>query len=354
MARTLGLLLAGIVACYGFNWFLSEFIEVVYVDYINLIGLAIILAVGLNVVNGLTGQFSLGHAGFMAIGAFVGALTSILLTQGDLSSGPLEYAGLGTFLLSLLLAGIAASVLGVIVGTPALRLKGDYLAIATLGFAEITRILLTAQDTLGGPTGLKRIPKMPLLPATENWDGGTSVFWIYLVVVALVILTIRLQRSTYGRSLIAIRENELAAETMGINASRMKVFAFVYGAFFAGIAGALYAHYQHSVRPDDFTAIRSIEVVVILVLGGLGSLTGAIVGAVAVTLMPQLLRPVEEALGVDGLSMVAYSLLLILLMIFRPQGIFGQRELSLKLLRRLIPGRAGRSDSAADDKAGPS
>lgn len=343
MRRTFALLLAGIVACYGLNWFLSQFIEVVYVDYINLIGLAIILAVGLNVVNGLTGQFSLGHAGFMAIGAFVGAWMSIMLTYGKVDTGPLEHASLGSFLLCLLVSGLAAALLGVVVGAPALRLKGDYLAIATLGFAEIVRIILLAQDSLGGPTGLKRIPKMPLLPGTAEWDGGTSVFWIYLVVFIVVALAVLLQRSTFGRALIAIRENELAAETMGINASRLKVMAFIFGAFFAGVAGALYAHYQHSVRPDDFTAVRSIEVVVMLVLGGLGSITGAITGAIAVTLLPQALRPLEEALEVDGLSMVVYALLLVTMMIFRPQGIFGQRELSLKLLRRLIPGGKDKS-----------
>lgn len=339
MPRTIALLMAGIVGCYGLNWFLSEFIEVVYVDYLNLIGLAIILAVGLNVVNGLTGQFSIGHAGFMAVGAFVGALASILFTYGEIAAGPLEHAGLAQFLLCLLFSGVAAGVLGVVVGAPALRLRGDYLAIATLGFGEITRILLTAQDSLGGPTGLKRIPKMPLLPGASGWDGGTSVFWIYLFVFVVIVLAVRLQRSTFGRALIAIRENELAAETMGVPSARMKVVAFVFGAFFAGIAGALYAHYQHSVRPDDFTAVRSIEVIVMLVLGGLGSVTGAVAGAVVVTLLPQLLRPIEEALGIDGLSMVVYALLLVTMMVFRPQGIFGQRELSLKLLRRLIPGR---------------
>ncbi|MBK9975644.1 MAG: branched-chain amino acid ABC transporter permease [Planctomycetes bacterium] len=341
MPRTLALLLAGVVACYGLNWFLSEFIEVVYVDYVNLIGLAIILAVGLNVVNGLTGQFSIGHAGFMAVGAFVGAMASILFTYGEIAAGPLAFAGLGSFLFCLLLSGLAAGALGVLVGAPALRLRGDYLAIATLGFGEITRILLTAQDSLGGPTGLKRIPKMPLLPGTETWDGGTSVFWIYLFVFLVVGLAVRLQRSTFGRAMIAIRENELAAETMGVPSARLKVVAFVFGAFFAGIAGALYAHYQHSVRPDDFTSVRSIEVIVMLVLGGLGSVTGAIAGAVVVTLLPQLLRPLEEAMGIDGLSMVVYALLLIVMMVFRPQGIFGQRELSLKLLRGLIPGRRG-------------
>jgi branched-chain amino acid transport system permease protein len=342
MARTIAIFIAALAGCYGLNWFLAEFIEVVYVDYLNLIGIAIILAVSLNVVNGLTGQFSLGHAGFMAVGAFVAAPISIWLTYGEFESGPLAHASLLHFGLALLACGVAAALVGVVVGAPALRLKGDYLAIATLGFGEITRILLQSQDILGGPTGLKRVPKMPQLPGTAGWDGGTSTFWIFLVVTVLVILTVRLQRSTFGRALIAIRENELAAETMGIRSSRMKVMAFVYGAFFAGIAGALFAHYQHSVRPDDFTAVRSIGVVVMLVLGGLGSVTGAITGAVFVTLLPIMLRPVEEALAssgtpITGLSMIVYALLLITFMIFRPQGIFGQRELSLKLLRSWVP-----------------
>jgi len=334
-ALILGSLLAG---CYAFNFVLAESIQVVYVDYINLCGIAIILAVGLNVINGLTGQFSLGHAGFMAVGAFAGAYISIMLTYGKIESGPLAIAGLGPFIFSMVISGLVAACVGALFGAPTLRLKGDYLAIATLGFAEITRIALTAQDEIGGPTGLKRIPKMPLLPGAERWDGGTSTFWIYAVVCSVVLFSFHLQRSTYGRALLCIRENELAAETMGIRASRLKVMAFVYGAFWAGIAGCLYAHYQHSVRPDDFTSVRSIEVVVMLVLGGLGSLTGAVIGAVVVTLLPQFLRPAEEALNVQGLSMVVYALMLIVLMLFRPQGIFGQRELSLRLLRRLLPG----------------
>ena len=341
MARNFLVMLGLLAGCYGFNFVLVEFIEVVYVDYINLCGLAIILAVGLNVINGLAGQFSLGHAGFMSVGAFAGAYASIMLTYGVIESGPLSFASMGSFLLCLALSGLSAAAVGALVGAPTLRLKGDYLAIATLGFAEITRIVLTAQDAIGGPTGLKRIPKMPLLPGAEKWDGGTSTFWIYAFVCLVILLSLNLQRSTFGRALICVRENELAAETMGVRAARMKVMAFVYGAFFAGIAGCLYAHYQHSVRPDDFTTVRSIEVVVMLVLGGLGSLTGAVVGAVIVTLMPQFLRPLEEFLNLSGLSMVVYAGLLLLMMLFRPQGIFGQRELSLKLLRRLVPG-AGR------------
>jgi branched-chain amino acid transport system permease protein len=344
VARTVGILMAALVGCYALNWFLAGFIEVVYVDYLNLIGIAIILAVSLNVVNGLTGQFSLGHAGFMAVGAFVAAPISIWLTYGEFESGPLQHVTLMHFLFALLACGIGAALVGIVVGAPALRLKGDYLAIATLGFGEITRILLQTQDVLGGPTGLKRVPKMPQLPGSESWDGGTSTFWIFLVVVVLIVLTVRLQRSTFGRALIAIRENELAAETMGIRTSRMKVIAFIYGAFFAGVAGALFAHYQHSVRPDDFTAVRSIGVVVMLVLGGLGSVTGAVAGAVVVTLLPIMLRPLEEALAradrpVAGLSMIVYALLLVIFMIFRPQGVFGQRELSVKMFQRLIPVR---------------
>jgi branched-chain amino acid transport system permease protein len=148
-----------------------------------------------------------------------------------------------------------------------------------------------------------------------------------------------LQRSTYGRALIAIRENELAAEVMGIPAARLKITAFVYGAFFAGVAGGLFAHLLQTIAPSSFTFMKSVEAVVMLVLGGLGSMTGAIVGAVVLTALPEALRDVESSIGLPGIRMVVYALVLILLMIFRPQGIFGQRELSLKLLRRLLPGR---------------
>ncbi len=343
MLRTFLTLTACLLCCYGFNWFLAESIEEVVVHIVNLCGISIIMAVGLNVTNGLTGQFSLGHAGFMAVGAYAGAYLTTTLSYIDentlqyVTAAPVFQSSWG-FIPAIMIGGSAAALVGVVVGTPTLRLKGDYLAIATLGCGEIIQIVITDLRKVGGAAGLSGIPSMPALPGISATPGASATFWIYSFVSLVVLLSLHLQRSTYGRALIAIRENELAAEMMGIRTARLKVMAFIYGAFFAGIAGALYGHYQLSLRPSDFSFVRSIEVVVMLVLGGLGSLTGAIVGAVSLTILPELLRPVEKQLGVAGIRMVVYSLVLIVLMLFRPQGIFGQRELSLRLLRRLLPG----------------
>jgi branched-chain amino acid transport system permease protein len=366
MARTLGILLVCIAVVYGANWVLFENIEDYYVHIINLCGISIILAVSLNVVNGLAGQFSLGHAGFMAIGAYTSAWLTTRLTYFDaatndyVTKAPVlesfqralaESIGLGTglatvvtFLVALALAGAAAACVAFVVGAPTLKLKGDYLAIATLGVGEIIIIALQDFETVGGAAGLSNIPTLPALPGIGEIPGlgvqagASATFWIFAVACLTVLLSLHLQRSTFGRALVAVRENEVAAELMGLRATRLKVMAFVYGAFFAGMAGALFAHYRLFVVPKDFDYVRSIEVVVMLVLGGLGSLTGAIVGAIAMTVLPEALRPVEQQLETPGIRMVVYSLVLILLMLFRPQGIFGQRELSLKLLRRFLPG----------------
>ena len=396
MHRTALLLGVGIALAFGMDWFLGQFIEDYVVRIINLCGIAIILAVSLNVINGLCGQFSLGHAGFMAIGAYVSAYFTTTLRVLDTETGqtivrsPL-FDGSWGFAPALVIGGIAAAVAGLIVGVPTLRLKGDYLAIATLGFGEIVTIMITNFDSVGASRGL------PGLPAYA------TTFWVMTFVVICVVFSAFLQRSTFGRALIAIRENELAAEVMGIRVARLKVMAFIYGAFFAGIAGGLLGHLLRTISPATFNFMKSIEVVVMLVLGGLGSMTGAIVGAITLTVLPEALRGVEAKPNPDligmhlllygllaspvvitalkplkhrlkpllrlvlaaggsliaavlvafviqtvrddgmqpalpGTRMVVYALALILLMIFRPQGIFGQRELSLKLLRRLMPG----------------
>jgi branched-chain amino acid transport system permease protein len=330
MARTLGLLALGLAASLGLWWFL-ETADVPYVNrIINLCGIAIILAVSLNVINGLCGQFSLGHAGFMAIGAYVSAYFTTEISVFDAAVGayvsraPL-LGDVWGFLPALLAGGIAAALAGLLVGIPTLRLRGDYLAIATLGFGEIMRVIITNVDAVGGATGLTGLPSY------------ANTGWIFAVTFVCVLFSMNLQRSTFGRALIAIRENELAAEMMGIRVARMKVMAFIYGAFFVGIAGGLFGHMNLSIGPGMFNFMKSVEVVVMLVLGGLGSLTGAVVGAIIMTVLPEALRDVETAIGRSGVRMVAYALILILLMIFRPQGIFGQKELSLKLLRRVFP-----------------
>ncbi|MCB9894306.1 MAG: branched-chain amino acid ABC transporter permease [Planctomycetes bacterium] len=332
MGRMIGILVVSLAVVLGVNWFLDSYIDQYVVRVINMCGISIILAVSLNVINGLCGQFSLGHAGFMAIGAYVSAWFTTTLRYFDEAQAkyvaiePMFSSQWG-FVPALIVGGIAAAIAGAVVGIPTLRLKGDYLAIATLGFGEIVTIMITNFETIGGANGL------PGLPAYSN------TFWIFAFVVIVVMFSWYLQRSTFGRALIAIRENELAAEVMGISASRMKVMAFIYGAFFAGIAGGLLGHLLQTISPATFNFMKSIEVVVMLVLGGLGSMTGAIVGAIVLTALPEALRDVESEIGLVGVRMVAYALVLILLMIFRPQGIFGQKELSLKLLGRLIPGR---------------
>ncbi|MEZ5993764.1 MAG: branched-chain amino acid ABC transporter permease [Planctomycetota bacterium] len=334
MARLLGILVAAIAVTFGANWLLDSFVDEYVVRIINLCGISIILAVSLNVINGLCGQFSLGHAGFMAIGAYVSAYFTTTLRYFDeaatkyVAIEPM-FASEWGFVPALLAGGLVAAAAGAVVGIPTLRLKGDYLAIATLGFGEIVTIMITNFEKVGGANGL------PGLPPYSN------TFWIFSFVVLVIMLSWTLQRSTYGRALIAIRENELAAEVMGIPASRLKVMAFIYGAFFAGVAGGLLGHLLQTISPATFNFMKSIEVVVMLVLGGLGSMTGAVVGAIVLTALPEALRDVESGLGLPGIRMVVYSLVLILLMIFRPQGIFGQKELSLKLLARLLPGKKG-------------
>lgn len=336
MLRTAGILAAGLAAAFALNLLVSNAIPPYPALVINLCGISIILAVSLNVINGLTGQFSLGHAGFMAIGAYVSAYFTTTLRYFDpevakyVSQAPL-LDGLWGFPLALAAGGMAAALAGLLVGIPTLRLKGDYLAIATLGFGEIVTILLANFREVGGTKGLTSIP------------SHADTFWIYGAVSVCITFSLFFQRSTFGRALIAIRENELAAEVMGISAARMKVAAFTYGAFFAGIAGGLFGHLMLSISPANFGFMRSVEVVVMLVLGGLGSMTGAIIGAIILTVLPEALRDVEREIDVSGFRMALYALILILLMLFRPQGIFGQRELSLKLLRRLIPG--GRKES---------
>jgi len=370
MLKTVGILLACLAVAYGANWLLFENVEDYFVHVLNLCGIAIILAVSLNVVNGLAGQFSLGHAGFMAIGAYVSAYLTTKLSYFDVEKGDyvtqapvlgglqstlVEGVGFGTglaytttFLVALLVAGCAAGLGALLIGAPTLRLKGDYLAIATLGVGEIITISLQDVDKVGGAAGLSNIPSLPALPGIGEIPGlgvqagASATFWIFAVAAATVLFSRHLQRSTFGRALIAVRENEVAAELMGMHATRLKVMAFVYGAFFAGMAGALFAHYRLFVVPKDFDWVRSIEVIVMLVLGGIGSLTGAVVGAISITILPEALRPVEEQLGLPGIRMVVYSLVLVALMLFRPEGIFGQRELSLRLLRRVIPGKWGK------------
>ncbi|MDM7917479.1 MAG: branched-chain amino acid ABC transporter permease [Candidatus Eisenbacteria bacterium] len=267
-------------------------------------GINIVLAVSLNLINGFTGQFSLGHAGFMAIGGYAAAWFSLVVGP---SFGPsLQVV---SFLVALALGSGLAALAGLLIGIPTLRLRGDYLAIATLGFGEIIRVVILNLEFLGGARGLTGIPPR------------TTFFWVYLAVVACVVFHANLVRSRHGRALLAVRDDEVAAESLGVPTTRYKIQAFVIGAAWAGLAGGLFGHYLMYLHTNSFTFMKSIEVVIMVVLGGMGSITGSILAAIVLTVLPEALREFREY------RMVLYSLLLIVLMIARPQGMFGTREL---------------------------
>ncbi|KYG70887.1 ABC transporter [Bdellovibrio bacteriovorus] len=305
-------LLAFLVLC-GLGFILDFGINA-YFQLILLFALVnCLLSMSLNLVNGYTGQFSLGHAGFMAIGAYFSAYAN---THWDLI--PPSFQAVEYFIYALG-GGLLAAVAGFLVGLPSLRLKGDYLAIVTLGFGEIIRVALLNMDFLGGPRGYSGIPGF-----------GSFLFSFIFASVWLVIcfFTIwRVMHSTYGRGFLSVREDEIAAEAMGINTTRMKVRSFVLSSFFAGVAGSLFAHFTNFINPSSFTFLLSVNAVIMVVLGGMGSMTGSIVAAIVLTILPEALRPLQEFTGVD-LRMVIYSLLLILVMILRPKGLFGEKEIT--------------------------
>ena len=281
------------------------------------VGVNVILAVSLNVVNGATGQFSLGHAGFMAVGAYTAAKITLALAGTRLSFLPEALSDQLFFALALGAAMAMAGLAGVLVGLPSLRLRGDYLAIVTLGFGEIIRSVIENMPALGQATGLSGLPLR------------TNLVWVGVSALATVVMARRLSVSTQGRALFAIREDEVAAEAMGVDTTGYKVRAFVISAAYAGLAGALIAHAILLATPRMFTFVRSIEVVVMIVLGGLGSITGSVLSAVVLTLGLEALREFQ------AYRMVVYAALLIVLMLLRPQGIFGTHELwDLKLFKR--------------------
>ena len=271
-----------------------------YYTIIIFIGVNVVLAVSLNLINGFAGQFSLGHAGFMAIGGYTSAyLTFLFKVEPGTMSGNL------LFLVALLIAGLVAAVFGILVGIPSLRLKGDYLAIVTLGFGEIIRVIIQSMDFLGGARGFTSIPKM------------TNFAWVFCLAAVLIFMITNLMRSTYGKGFMAVADDEISAEAMGINSTYYKVVAFVTGAFFAGVAGGLYAHFVTYINPSQFGFVKSIELVVMVILGGMGNTVGVIMAAALLTILPEALRPIAQY------RMVIYSLALVVIMITRPQGLFG-------------------------------
>jgi branched-chain amino acid transport system permease protein len=288
----------------------------------SLVGVNVILAVSLNIVNGMTGQFSIGHAGFMAVGAYTAGLVSVA-TKSYKLVGPEALSDQIFFVGSLLCGGLLAAAFGFVVGLPSLRLRGDYLAIVTLGFGEIIRVIIQNTPALGGALGINYIP--------QRATFGMIWFWAFVV----VLVAKRLASSSHGRSLWAIREDEVAAEAMGVDTTAYKVRAFVVSSFFAGIAGGLFAHFVPNITPSTFDFVKSMDVVVMVVAGGLGSTTGAVVAAVFLTLLPEGMRSLFNnfsedpslASKVEQIRKPIYGVLLVVIMLSRPQGIFGTREL---------------------------
>lgn len=286
----------------------SDSIDTYALDVILNVGINVILAVSLNLVNGFTGQFSLGHAAFMAVGAYGASI--VTLEMGDhlvrVFGGAGWFASSMTFLIALVVGGVCAALAGWLVGVPSLRLRGDYLAIVTLGFNEIIRVVLqntSGDGVFGGALGLKGI------------EPYTSFFWVFAVAAIAIYVIAALVNSTYGRGFLAVRDDEIAAESMGVNTVRYKVIAFVIGSFFAGLAGGLYAHLRTTISPEGFNFLKSVDVVVMVILGGMGSTVGVVLAAVILTVLNEFLRDFEQY------RMIVFSLLLIVMMIVRPQGL---------------------------------
>ncbi len=318
------------------NRVVTDNIRVDIVSLLVLCGLYATLAVSLNLINGITGQFSIGHAGFYAVGAYVGGAWTMLMRPALEKSLPILHTGtqIGdhlNLLIALVLGTVCAGLTGLLVGLPSLRLRGDYLAIVTLGFGEVIRIVILNTDAVGGPRGFT--------PITELVNNhGIPLFWVYGLLVVVVLFSRNLLKSAQGLKFLAVREDEIAADAMGVNTTKVKVTAFVIGSAFAGAAGVLYAHCQTGITPDSFDMNTSIIITTMVVLGGTGSISGSLLAGMVLTALPELLRNdfIKEY------RMVIFSTLLVVFMLTRPQGIFGHREIALpRFLRRL--GKKGES-----------
>lgn len=295
-----------------------------YLQVLMVIGINIILAVSLNLVSGFTGQLSLGHATFMGIGAYTATLLALKLHV--------------PFLIAIIIGAVTAAFFGFIIGVPTLRLRGDYLAIATLGFGEIMRNILLNLKITGGPMGLRGIPKV------------TNIYIVAAAVIMVIFSLNRIMNSRVGKAFIAIREDELAAEAMGINTTNFKILAFAIGAFYAGIAGGLFAFLFRYINPNNFGFMKSIEILCMVVLGGMGNTAGAILGAAMLTILPEFLRSVSPV--ISQYRMVFYGLLLVVMMIVRPQGLLSDTSFSFlksSMFRRMRPGKIARREGNESD-----
>ncbi|MFB3166521.1 branched-chain amino acid ABC transporter permease [Neobacillus sp. 179-C4.2 HS] len=289
------LILAVLIYGIGQSLIQTGILNAFYSNMLILMIINIILAVSLHLVIGITGQFSIGHAGFLAVGAYVSAIITMKFEL--------------PFVLAIIIGGIVAALAGLLVGIPTLRLRGDYLAIATLGFGEIIRIVFLNIEYVGGAAGMM----------VSNMTTWTSAF-VCLVITILVISNFT--NSRHGRACIAIRENEIAADAMGINTTFYKVAAFAIGSFFAGIAGGLFSHNFYIIQPTNFGFLKSFDILIFVVLGGLGSMSGSVIAAILLTIISTYLQQYPET------RMIIYSIVLVVVMLYRPQGLMGTREIT--------------------------
>ena len=338
---TLAAVVIGFILLFVFEGVFDPFTMHIF----KLCAINIILALSLNLINGFTGLFSLGHAGFMAVGAYTCAILTMSPEQKEINyvlqpiAPWLAHIQL-PFVPALLLSGLLAGFIGWILGVVALRLRDDYLAIATLGFSEIIRVLLTnAQSITNGALGLKGLPRF------------TTMWWAWGSAIAITLFLVLLIKSSYGRAFKSIRDNEIAAESMGIDVFGMKVLSFSISSFLAGIAGGLMAHHLTTIDPKQFIFLRTFDILLIVVLGGVGSITGSVIAAIVVTIAMEALRFLDGPLnlgfmisdGVPGLRMVFFSALLMIVVIYRQQGLMGNSEFSWQSLSKigLLPKRKG-------------
>lgn len=310
----LALLALGALAVAVMTWTLNDYL----ITLACFVGLNMMLAASLALTNGYTGLFSLGHPGFMAVGGYIAALLTYPVSRKafmvpDLP--PILAVQQWDLLPALLAGGLGAAATAVLVGFPVLRLRGHYLAVATLGFIIIVRVLLNNSDGYTrGALGLSGMPRL------------TGPWWVFAWTALTVFVCWRVKHSSLGRAMQAVRENELAAQCAGISPTRVRMIAFVLGAFFAGIAGGLWGHLVTAITPNSFSILLAFNLVVMVVVGGAGSLTGAVVAAIAISVLSEALRPLEEDLEAYGLSQMLIALMLILVLVFRQKGLFGSRE----------------------------
>ena len=326
IALTLLSVLALLTVLFIFSRYGSEY----QIRILNLVGIFILLAVSYNLVNGVTGQFSLAPNAFIALGAYTAALLTMTPEEKRISFilvpliGPLDQISL-PFPLALLAGGLVAALFGFLIGFPVFRVRGDYLAIVTLGFGEVVRVAANnLQSITNGPLGLKGLP-----PYTNLW-------WSWGVAILTVFFVTRLVGGSYGRALKAVRQDELAAAAMGINVFWHKMLAFIISAFFGGLGGGLLAHLITTISPTLFSFFLTFNLLIMIVVGGMGSITGSVIAAALITWGGEWLRWVEEPThlgpwevpGIPGMRMVLFSIILLVVILFAREGLMGRREFS--------------------------